>query len=108
MPSAKIRISKMELADKFDTVDLKVRQLAKNLERLRQDNAILLDENQQLRELLARQQDRVSVLKDKLEQIQREVENDQVGQKQSMTALRNQLVQYLKELDTCIEWVQNS
>lgn len=98
----------MELADKFDTVDLKVRQLAKNLERLRQDNAILLDENQQLIELLARQQDRVSVLKDKLEQIQREVENDQVGQKQSMTALRNQLVQYLKELDTCIEWVQNS
>jgi len=97
-----------QLAEKIESIDLKVRQLAKNLERLREEKAVLTDENEQLHERHARQLDRLGVVRDKIKKMQQELTARKGTEAEQVSKLSNQIKNYLKELDKSIEWVQNS
>jgi len=97
-----------QLAERIQSIDWKVRQLAKNMERLREEKAVLADENEQLHERYARQQDRLGVVRDKIKKIQRELTASTKKEEMNVSTLSNQINKYLKELDKSMEWVQNS
>ncbi len=98
----------MNLSEKIDNIELKIRQLALKVERLRNENIDLSKKNEQLKAELDKQQGAVSALKDKLTKTQGVLERREVNETEHTQQLRGQLDQYIKEIDKCIEWLQNS
>ncbi len=96
---------KMNLSEHIDNIELKVRQLVLKMERIQNENAALREENQQLKAELDRQKGTVSALKDKLENSQRVLDLQREEQPEHSKKLREQLEQYIHEIDQCIEWL---
>lgn len=96
----------MDLSERIDSIELKVRQLALKMERMQKENAVLQKENKQLKAELDRQKGTASVLKDKLETTQRALGLQREEQPGHSEKLRDQLDQYIHELDQCIEWLR--
>ncbi|MCG8327450.1 MAG: hypothetical protein MI974_07185 [Chitinophagales bacterium] len=95
----------MNVLDQIDSIELKVRQLALKMERISKENASLRTENQHLKAELDRQKGTVGVLKDKLESTQRALDLQREEEPEQSAKLREQLDQYIKEIDNCIEWL---
>jgi len=95
----------MELSSKIDGIDLKVRQLALNLEQLQRDNALLKTENEQLKSEAARYHEVATALKDKLSMTQQGMEK---RGEETTEKLRQQIDLYIGEIDKCIEWLYNN
>ena len=98
----------MNLSEKIDNIELKIRQLALKLERFRKENADLTQKNEQLKAELDKQKGTVSALKDKLTKTQGVLERQEVNESEHSQQLKQQLDQYIREIDKCIEWLQNS
>lgn len=96
----------MDLSEQIDSIELKIRQLALKMERLKKENAALQEENRQLKAELDRQKGTASVLKDKLETTQRALGLQREEQPEHSTKLKDQLDQYIHEIDQCIEWLR--
>ncbi len=95
----------MNLLERIDNIELKVRQLAQRLERLKQENAGLRQENTTLKADLDRQRGTVSALSNKLEQSQRALGAQREVQPKQSKELQQQLDQYIEEINHCIEWL---
>jgi len=96
-----------DVAGKLEAIELKVKQLGLNLERLRVDNASLRRENERLKaELDHLQRGTVAELKEKLEQTQRRLEGNRDGEEVPLHQLRDELDLYIQEIDTCIAWLE--
>jgi regulator of replication initiation timing len=93
----------MELFDQIGNIELKIRQLIKKNNRLKQDRAALLEENHKLKEVLAKQQEKLSVFKDKLHLTQQEFEAVQ-GKSGMSTISRESMQKYFREMSQCVEW----
>lgn len=98
----------MNLSNKVDSIELKVRQLAVKIERLRNENAALIVENRQLKAELDRQGGTVDALKNKLEKTQRVLAKNGEREPEHSEKLRKQIDQYIQEIDRCIEWLHNN
>jgi len=98
----------MNLSNKVDSIELKVRQLAVKIERLRNENAALIVENRQLKAELDRQGGTVDALKNKLEKTQRVGAKNGEREPEHSEKLRKQIDQYIQEIDRCIEWLHNN
>ena len=98
----------MNLSEKIDNIELKIRQLGLKVERLRNENADLTKQNEHLKAELDKQQGAVGALKDKLTKTQGVLERQEFGEKAHTQQLKQQLDQYIQEIDKCIEWLQNS
>ena len=98
----------MNLSERIDNIELKLRQLGLKMERLQGEKLALLDENKQLKIELDRQKGTADVLKDKLERTQRVLSQKQEEDLEQSEQLKDQIDQYIKEIDRCIEWLHNN
>ena len=96
------------LAEKINGIEQKVRQLAAKLEQVQKENAAYKEENRKLRTDLA-------VIMEKESQIQpsKVVEPPNVvvkngGEPVNSKKLRKEIDQYIKEINKCIEWLQDN
>jgi len=97
------------LADKLNTIEVKVKQLAQKIEQVQQENAVFKEENRRLKTDLA-------VLIEKggqggatptvpvVQQVAPIKRKEQLNTKK----LKKEIEQYIKEIDKCIEWLQNT
>lgn len=97
----------MSLSDKIDNIELKVKHLAIKLERLQNENTALQEENELLKAELDRKNDTVDNLKNKLKESQQVLEVNREENPEHNVKLREQIDQYIIEIDKCIEWLQN-
>ncbi|MCB0570172.1 MAG: hypothetical protein KDC66_10430 [Phaeodactylibacter sp.] len=95
----------MNLSEQIDSIEIKIRQLVLKMERVHEENTALQEENKQLKAELDRQKGAAHVLKDKLEKTQRVVDSQRNGKTEQSEKLREQLDQYIHEIDKCIEWL---
>lgn len=98
----------MNVSEKIDNIELKIRQLALKLDRFIQENNNLKNENERLKTDLDKQKGAVMTLKDKLDKTQGMLEKQHVNESEHSIELKQQLDQYIKEIDKCIEWLSNN
>jgi soluble cytochrome b562 len=75
---------------------------------LRQQNAILSNENNKLKAELEAQQARIGELTERLTNSQQALAGQRGDDSESTQKLRKQIDQYINEIDKCIEWLQNA
>lgn len=98
----------MNLNERLEHIEIKVRQLALKQERLQRENTALQIENQQLKAGIDKQEATVIALKNKLETAQRALE-DRVEEEDEQSQQLKQLIdQYILEIDKCIEWLHHN
>ncbi len=94
----------MNLSNKISGIELKVRELAFKLERLKRENAVLRDENKELRmEIEALQVNPEANGHSSAETL----DNEENGNDLASDQLKEKIDQYIKEIDKCIEWLHN-
>lgn len=102
----------MNLSEKIDSIELKVREVAFKLERLKKENAALREENKTLKTMVDRlKQARASVEGDLTNTDQappRQDGSSQPAEGEESEKLRAQIDQYIREIDQCIEWLNNN
>lgn len=100
----KAKSKKLDIFNQINEVELKIRQSAKRLERLKATNRALEKENVTLRAQVADYKDIIEVFIDKLEQLQHQFVVEQPGwnQKGKMAGVQ----QYAKEVERCIVWLK--
>ena len=104
----------MELSGKIDSIEMKVRELAFKLERLKKENAALREENKLLKvenDHLKRQvTDTEGNIIGNTDQAQRHPDGQpgEPGEGDQSEKLRAQIDQYIREIDQCIEWLNNN
>ncbi|MEM7572295.1 MAG: hypothetical protein AAF433_05325 [Bacteroidota bacterium] len=107
----------MDLSKRVDSFEIKLRQLASKIDRQRAENVALARENDELKSELDRQRGVVSSLKEKLTRAQQaagisSTTEDVAGQPAISSAesgteeIREQLDYCLREIDKCIQWLQ--
>jgi len=96
------------LSDKLNSIELKVRQLALKLERLQNENAELLEENKVLKKKVENRINKTTVLEEKLTKTQVALDKRRDDDPKSSKRMRKEVDQYIKEIDKCIEWLQNN
>ena len=96
------------MIEKINQIEQKVQQVGLQMKTLQARNEELSKENIQLKADLAANQEKVSALKERLAKAQQVVETPEGLKGEVGEKLRLQLDQYIKEIDKCIEWLQNS
>ncbi len=96
------------LSEKIINIEAKVRQLALKMERLQEENAVLTEENRKLTNELAARDQRVGELNSKLALSQSKEQHGGEQHSGSTKKLRKEIDQYIKEIDKCIDWLQNA
>ncbi len=103
-------VDEMEaLSQHLSGIESKVRQLALKLERIQKENSALKAQNEKLVTDLAAKNNQVLELKDKVaKSVQPIVVEKKEQPSISSKKLKKEIDQYIKEVDKCIEWLQNS
>ena len=107
----------MDLSKRVDSFEIKLRQLASKIDRQRAENVALARENDELKSELDRQRGVVSSLKEKLTRAQQAagisgISEDAADQSSALPSdnkreeIREQLDYCLREIDKCIQWLQ--
>jgi predicted nucleic acid-binding Zn-ribbon protein len=96
----------MNITEQVETIELKVRQLVLKMERINRENTALHQENELLKTELDRQKGTVGILKDKLENTQRVLDLRRKEEPEQSAKLKEQIDQYIEEIDSCIEWLK--
>ena len=97
------------MTGQVENIEQKINTLINALNALRDENAILSEENKKLKADMAGQSDRIDELTERLSKTQQALagqrgDNDQ----ESSQELRKQIDQYITEIDKCIAWLQNA
>ena len=98
----------MDLQAQITQIETKIRLLSSKLNDLRVDNENLKEENERLNAGKAEQNVKIGVLTHKLEETQSALEQQGKGEPQAAEELREELNQYINELDDVIEWLQEN
>jgi len=99
----------MKLSGKIDSIELKVRELSLRLERLKKENAALLEENTLLNDEVSSLRKALAALEEYDQNNgQRRNERESIKEGEESDKLRAQLNQYIREIDQCIEWLNNN
>ena len=96
------------LSSKIEGIEMKVRQMALILERLRKENKRLAEDNSTLRNNLAKHSNKTSDLENKLEKTSLALEVKKENDPERSKKLRKEIEQYIKEIDRCIDRLKNS
>ena len=97
----------MEFSNKLEQIELKLRQLALKIERLEKAKNDLLEENQQLKSDLKKRNDTIDALELQLKKTNEVLELKQMDEPESTKKVRKELDRYIKEIDKCIEWLDD-
>lgn len=92
------------LTDQIVTIEEKVKQLAMKLERAQKDNEGLLAENKKLKTAIQEKNTQVQ----NLETNKVIVSPEDKKQQKNTKKLKKEIEQHIKEIDKCLEWLQNS
>ncbi len=98
----------MDLQAQIARIETKIKLLSSKLNDLRVENESLKEENERLNVAKAEQNAKIGVLTDKLGETQGALEQQGKGEPQAAEELREQLNQYISELDEVIEWLQEN
>jgi chromosome segregation ATPase len=98
----------MDLNEKIESIESKVRQLATELNRLRRENAALLSENEKLKATFSKSDEMVVDLKRQLEKTQQALDKKQEDDPEHAVKLRKQIDKYIEEVSKCIEWLEKA
>ena len=96
------------LADKISNIELKVRQLALKLERLQNENNTLIKENTNLKAELDKKDSTLSLMQDQVANAQNALDKKRESDPEHSIKLRQDIEQYINEVDKCIEWLQKT
>ena len=99
------------LSDKIGAIERKVRQLALKLERLQKENTSLLEENDKLKGQLRAERNKAGQLELKLAEAPKKgaaIADERREDPGRTKQLRKEIDQHIKQIDKCIEWLQNS
>ncbi len=91
----------------LDQIELKVRRLALKLDQLKTSNQQLLEENKLLKTALKKEDSKRTTLEQQLKRTQMALSSKQNDAPESTQKIRKELDQYIKEIDKCIEWLQD-
>ena len=95
----------MELSNKIDQIELKLRQLALKIERLEKAKATLLEENEALKTKLRKGDTKTVSLEQQLRKTHEVLESKRTNDPERTQKVRKELERYIKEIDKCIEWL---
>jgi len=98
----------MSVTDLFENIELKIKQLALKVERLEKENLFLKNENEKQKVELDLQKDTVNALNEQLLEAQKAMNNRKNEDREHSEQLKQQMDQYIKEIDKCIEWLHNN
>jgi regulator of replication initiation timing len=96
------------MTQQLDKIEQKVKLLLEAMSTLRQQNALLLKENNQLKADLEAQHERIGELTERLTNSQQALAGQRGDDSENTQKLRKQIDQYIHEIDKCIEWLQNA
>ncbi len=80
--------------------------MAKRIERLRQENADLEEENRQLKNDLVRRDEKKEVLNDRIQQMQVGMEAELKGGGMTKAALQERVAKYIQEVQRSVAWLR--
>ena len=96
------------LADKIHGIEQKVRQLAAKLEAVQKENAAFREENRKLRTDLAVIMEKESHISPQMVVPPPKTASKNGGESVNSKKLRKEIDQYIKEINKCIEWLQDN
>lgn len=96
------------MTGQLENIEKKVLLLVEELNKLRQQNAALSDENKKLKAEAADRESRIGELTQRLSNTQQALAGQRGGDSESSQNLRKQIDQYISEIDKCIAWLQNA
>ncbi len=95
------------LVEKIDGIELKVKQLALIIERLKNDNNTLIKENQNLNSLLADQKKKGKQHRETIEKLKLSLEKQQAEEQESTKEIKSEINHYIAQIDDCIAWLKD-
>ncbi len=98
----------MNLNEKIEQVDLKARQLALKMEHLQERNTKLTNENRNLQHKLENAIIMIADMEEKLEFTENNLAKKQKSDPQNVREMRKKIDSSIKDIDNCIEWLENS
>lgn len=96
------------LAEKINGIEQKVRRLAAKLEQVQKENAAYKEENRKLRTDLAVLMEKESQVNTQTVPTAPAVVQKNGGEPVNSKKLRKEIDQYIKEINKCIEWLQDN
>ena len=97
-----------KLSEKLDILEIKMRQYIQYNGIVKQENAELHQQIRQLNTNLAAVNDKISLLQRQLEETKTKLGIEEEGKNKESKQLKKQLDQYIKYVDDCVDWLQDS
>ncbi len=97
-----------KMTQQLENIERKVQQLAEWLNDRRRENVELAKENKLLKAEQEAQQERIGELTQRLSNTQRALAQQRGDETESSQRLREQIDQYIIDIEQCIAWLQNA
>ena len=94
--------------DLIESIELKIKQLALKIERLEKENLTLKSQNEKQKVELELQKETVKALNENILDAQTVMDSRKKEDSEHSAQLKQQMNQYIEEIDKCIEWLHNN
>jgi chromosome segregation ATPase len=98
----------MNASEQFECIEFKIRRLLDLVKLLRSDNASLQDENLKLKEVIAQRDAAIRALQVQVERASNALEKQRREESEQSEMFKEQIDQYVKEIDKRIELLANN
>jgi chromosome segregation ATPase len=98
----------MNASEQFERIEIKVRQLLALVKQLKRDNGGLQEENRELKEHIAQRDAAIRVLQTQVERAEQELVKLRREETEQSDKFKEQVDQYVKEIDKRIELLANN
>ena len=92
----------------IENIELKIKQLVLKIERLEKENLILKNENEKQKVALDFEKETSNTLNKKVLDSQTAMASRKKEDNEQSAQLKQQMNQYIEEIDKCIEWLHNN
>lgn len=98
----------MNISERLESIELKIRQLALKLRQLTRENSALREENQQLQTTLRQRDETLAELRNQLQNVNLTLDEQRQGDTVQTEKFKEQVDHYIQEIDRCIAWLTNN
>jgi glycogen synthase len=98
----------MEMLHKVNGIADKVQKLVTEMQQLRKQNAVLLQENENMKATISKNEEMVASLKRQLGNATTAFDGKEKDNTEDSVRLKKQLDKYIEEIDKCIEWLEKA